>query len=193
MEGIEFGEVPGAAIIGSTSAVTAYLAVPAYQGELITVSSLTPAVCTLSDTPPERSISTEVHALALGVCTLRAQSETPEAGPFEAQHSFNVVVGRNPKVTWKVLAKETVGGKGTVELGSPARAGSELSSTTPAVCKLTPVSNNKLQAAEITVADIRFSARGKCTIIAHVNGAGEYNPAQAQKSFEVRPRKRHRG
>jgi hypothetical protein len=191
MESVEFGQVPTVATVDETYAVSAYLAVPAYQGELISVSSLTPSVCTLAETPPARSISTEVHTLTLGVCTLKARSETIEAGPFEAQRSFNVVTARNPQVTWRIKAKETVGSKGTVELGSPARAGAELSSTTPAVCKLTPVSNSKGQ-AEITVADVSFSASGKCTLTAHVNGAGEYNSAQAQKSFKVSPRKRHR-
>lgn len=191
METVEFGLAPSVATLGSTSAVSAYLAVPAYGGELISVSSLTPTVCTLPETPPARSISTEVHAIALGVCTLRAQSETPEAGPLETQHSFNVVVARTPTVTWTVRGKETVGAKGTVELASPARAGSKLTSTTPTVCKLTPATNNKLP-PEITVADLRLAAPGTCTIVANVNAGGEYNSAQAQKSFKVHPRKRHR-
>jgi hypothetical protein len=188
---LEFGQVPNAATVGSTSAVSVYLAVPAYGGELISVSSLTPTVCTLSETPPSRSISTEVRAVALGVCTLSARSESAELGALETQHSFNVVVGRNPRVTWRVRAKKTVGGEGVVELGSPADAGSALSSTTPSVCKLMPVSSKKLP-SEVTVADVRFSAPGKCTIVAQVNGAGEYNSVQAQRSFNVTARKRHR-
>jgi hypothetical protein len=189
MEHVEFGQVPSVATLGSTSAVSVYLAVPAYQGGVISVSSLTPSVCTLPETPPARMVSTEVHAVALGVCTLRARTETFEDGPAETQHSFNVVVARTPTVTWKVRAKQTVGATGVVELGSPARAGSELSSATPAVCELTPVSN-KNGPPETTVADIRLSAPGKCTITARVNEGGEYNSAQVQKSFNVSPKKR---
>jgi hypothetical protein len=133
----------------------------------------------------------EVHAIALGVCRLSARGETADAIPVEMQQSFNVVTALTPKVTWRVRGKETVGGRGTVELASPAQAGSELSSTTPAVCKLTTVSDNK-PPVEVTVADLTFYRPGKCTIVAHVNGAGEYNPTEAQKSFKVSPRKRHR-
>jgi hypothetical protein len=191
-QGVEFGQVPNVAVIGSTSVVLAYLSGPDWGGELLSLSSLTPSVCTLSESSPSRSIQTDVHAIALGVCSLSARGETWDAVPVEMQQSFNVVVARTPKVTWRVRAKETVGGKGTVELGSPARAGAELSSTTPAVCRLTSVSNNKLS-AEITVANVRFSATGKCTIVAHVNGGGEYNAAQTQKSFKVSRQKHHRG
>jgi hypothetical protein len=190
-QNVAFGQVPNVATVGSTYGVLVYLNGPDYGGDILSLSSLTPNVCTVSETTPARCVSAEVHASGLGACTLSARGETAAAEAVEMQDSFNVVVARTPKVTWRVRAKKTVGGKGIVELASPARAGSELSSTTPAVCKLTPVSNNTLP-AEITDADVRFSAPGKCTIVAHVKGAGEYNSAQAQKSFEVSPRKRHR-
>lgn len=184
-EGVKFVDrLPTAGAIGIRSWT---VEAESRNGESVSLSSLTPSVCTLSEEPTHSArqgfASAELRSIAVGTCTILAQS-----GMAEAKDSFPVFspwskpVGNNPEIFWAPPAKAIVGGEEIIELGARAHAGARLASTTPDVCTLTPIMAEEPAEA---AAKVRFNAVGTCAIMLLVAGSNETKTAEERKTFPV--------
>ena len=132
-------------------------------GQPVTVTSTTPAVCTVA--------AEEVTLLAAGTCTLAAA----QAGFLEAQQSFAVVRTQQQVGFTSAAPTDAVEGGPAYEAAASASSGLSVTfvSMTPAVCGIQGDAVTPLSA-------------GLCTIAAEQAGDAEYEPAtSATQSYAV--------
>lgn len=118
-----------------------------------------------------------------------AKKRQEEAVALTKEQQATATKKLTPTITWHMPAKRRVGSSGILSARSSSRADAKLSSATPAVCRLTRISNDE-QAAGVSRARVRFRKTGKCTIIARLKEATAYEAAEARRSLRVLARKK---
>lgn len=162
-QSITFGPAPSVTV-GGTGTVSA----TASSGLSVTLTSTTPAICTLS--------GNTVTGVKVGTCRIAANQagNSTYAAARQVKQSFNVAQRKQQQsITLGPAPSVTVGGTGTVSATASSGLPVTLASSTPAVCTL---NGNTVTGVSV----------GTCKITANQSGNATYAAApQVQLLFNV--------